>query len=109
MKRTLLLSLSLFALANTFSVQSAQAVNWKQTAKHTWTGIKIAGGVTCAGISTGTAFLTWLALTHKNHSISPNGVNDVINGLDPRICAVFALTSGLVSGIALKSAYNDIK
>ena len=109
MKKILALSLSLFVLANTITVSQTKALPKKVAAK-------LASGVTFGGLSVlsaVSAIQTYNVLnTPMFRTFADAGIASAIKApLDLLLLTygVLALTSGTISAISFKSAYNDVK
>ena len=105
MKRTAILSLSLFVLANTLVVNSAQAYSWKQVN----TGLKLVVGTAFSALAIGSGILS--RNIHKSpRAFSPGPIDvNLIGDLTSSQFSLIAITSGIIGAIAYYSAYSDIK
>lgn len=113
MKRIIALSLSLFVLANTVTASQAQALS-----KPVKYGLKVAGGLASAGISSVAALTSALTLAYALKGVSSAiARRDVAGALVAQVYRGPALTLSVSSGIisllaaaasvySFKSAYN---
>ena len=98
MKKILALSLSLFALTNTITVNQTQAM--PKPVKAT---LKAANGVFFGGLAAYSAYVTYSLSQAKGDYVSN------IAAAFSAFPALAALGCGIVSAISFKSAYDDVK